>query len=90
MNKCAIGNNIVEHLRRNHMNQRQLAEKINVTEMTMSRWCAGTRQPSVYALKRMSLVFNCTMEDLTYGLLEEHEYDNSKESILTEFQKNVG
>lgn len=77
MNKHAIGNNIVEHLRRNHMNQRQLAEKINVTEITMSRWCTGIRQPSVYALRRMSLVFNCTMEDLTYGLLEEHEYDHS-------------
>ena len=76
MNKYAVGNNIVEHLRRNHMSQKQLAEKINVTETTMCRWCMGSRQPSVYALRRMSLVFKCTMEDLTYGLLEEHEYDN--------------
>lgn len=73
MNKYAIGNNIVEHLRRNRMNQRQLAEKINVTETTMSRWCVGTRQPSVYALRRISLVLNCTMEDLTFGLLEEED-----------------
>lgn len=75
MNKYAIGNNICEHLRRNHMSQRQLAERLNNTEVTVSRWCTGTRQPSVYALKRMSLLFNCTMEDLTYGLLEEREYD---------------
>lgn len=75
MNKYAIGDNIVEHIKRNNLNQRKLAERINVTEMTMSRWCTGLRQPSVYALKRMSLVFNCTMEDLIYGMLEEDEYD---------------
>lgn len=39
MNKYAIGNNICEHLRRNHMSQRQLAERLNNTEVTVSRWC---------------------------------------------------
>ena len=72
MNRLAIASNINERLRRFGMTQKRLSEELDVTEVTVSRWCSGQRIPSVYAILRMSHIFRCTMEDLCYGILEEN------------------
>ena len=68
MNRYAIGDNIARYLVRKGWTQRRLAEEIGITEVTLSRYMSGTRQPTVYSLLRMSRVLGCTMEDLTVGL----------------------
>lgn len=68
MNRYAVGDNIARHLARKGWTQRRLAEEIGITEVTMSRYTCGTRQPTVYALYRMSHALGCTMEDLCYGI----------------------
>ena len=68
MNRYAIGDNIARYLVRKGWSQRRLAEEIGITEVTLSRYMSGTRQPTVYSLLRISRAFGCTMEDLTVGL----------------------
>lgn len=68
MNINAVGNNIRNRLDENCMSQRQLAQAIGVTDVTMNRWVTGWRQPTAYGLYRISKVFGCTMEDLMEGI----------------------
>lgn len=41
-----------------------LAEKLEVSNMTISRWCANTTQPSAIQLLEISKLLNCKLEDL--------------------------
>lgn len=38
--------------------QRELAEKLGVTEVSISRWFKGERQPSIDVVERMVLVLD--------------------------------
>ena len=55
------------------INQHDLARMLNVTDVTISRWCKGERQPSVYAVVRMSKIFGCSLNDLVEGINGEEE-----------------
>jgi transcriptional regulator with XRE-family HTH domain len=68
MNRYAISKNILRYLNRYGMTQVQLAEKIGVNPVTMSRWMNGVRPPTVYALKRIARALGCTIDDLVVGL----------------------
>jgi len=68
LNIKAIGDNIGNQIARNHMTQRECAEKLHITEASMCRYIAGQRTPKATLLYRMSRLFGCTMEDLCYGI----------------------
>ena len=68
MNKYAIGNNISALLKQKKMTQHELAARIGSHQDTLSRWMTGQRQPSSYALYRISKVLGVTMEDLMAGV----------------------
>lgn len=73
MNTSAVGENIRSCLEAHGIAQRELAETIGVTEATMSRWLNGERQPSAYALLKISKVFGTTMESLMAGVTNEQK-----------------
>ena len=68
MDREAIGNNIKTELQKCGKTQKDLAEEINVTEATMSRWISGKRQPTAYGLYRVAKVFRVDMESLMEGI----------------------
>ena len=70
MNKYAIGNNIYRLLKQRHMTQHELAARIHSHDDTVSRWMTGQRQPSAYALLRISRELGVTMEELMEGIEE--------------------
>ncbi len=70
MNLYAIGRNIKAKMDTVGMKQCFLADNIGVTEVTMSRWLSGKRQPGSYALYRISKVFGCSMDELMEGIDE--------------------
>jgi len=41
-----------------------LAEKLDVTDMTISRWATNKAQPSVSRLIEMSKILDCDLKDL--------------------------
>ena len=71
MNRYAIGNNIYRLLKQRHMTQHELAARIQSHDDTVSRWMTGQRQPSAYALLRISRELGVTMESLMEGIEEE-------------------
>lgn len=72
MNRYAIGDNIYKLLKDKHMTQRELAAQIRVQEPTLSKWMTGQRQPSAYALLRISRVLDVSMEYLMRGVEDDN------------------
>jgi len=68
MNRYAISDNILKLLKDKHLTQHELAARIGVHDPTLSKWMTGQRQPSAYALLRISRVLGVTMEMLMEGI----------------------
>ena len=56
----SVRNRIEMQLRLNKMSQKDLAEKLGVTEVTVSRWLSGERDPSIETLNRIAEALGTT------------------------------
>lgn len=77
-----IKNNIAELLRKNNMTQRELAEKLKTTEVSVSRYVSGKRIPKAPVCIAMAKILNCEAEDLYYI-----EPEENKSAGMREFAK---
>ena len=50
--------------KRADMTQAELAFLLGVTEMTISNYECGTREPSIETLKKLAGIFNVTVDEL--------------------------
>lgn len=66
-----LGTNLSFWLEVRGISQRELAERIGVTEVSISRYVTGQRTPSGLTLCKISKVLGCTMEDLLKGVYSE-------------------
>ncbi len=57
-------NRIKEIRLANNMKQSDLAKALNVTQAAVSAWEVGRREPDFEALRRMSEVFDCSIDEL--------------------------
>lgn len=64
------------------MTQEQLAEKLNISRQTLSKWENGTSVPDVEAVVRLSALFNTSLEELL--LEEENRVEEEKTQITLE------
>ena len=56
----SVRNRIEMQLRLKKMSQKDLAERLGVTEVTVSRWLNGERDPSIETLNRIAEVLDTT------------------------------
>ena len=59
-----IGEIILQRRKELNMTQKELAEKLNVTDRTISRWECGTTLPDVLMLPEISELYGITVDDL--------------------------
>lgn len=59
-----LAGNIKKAILRSGMTQREVAEKVGVTEVSMSRYAMGTRIPKAPTLARIASVLGCTPNEL--------------------------
>ena len=64
------------------MTQEQLAEKLNISRQTLSKWENGTSVPDVKSVVRLSVLFHTSLEELL--LEEENHVDEEKTQITLE------
>ena len=62
-----LAETIKEIRRRNYMNQTQFANKIGVTQGTISQWENGLTRPNSEQLRSISAAFNISVDDLLRG-----------------------
>ena len=60
----SIGGKIIQLMQQEGMTQKELAEKINVTEASMSRYLKDKRVPRIDVLANIAKVFNVSIEFL--------------------------
>lgn len=73
MNQEEIGKFISKLRKENNMTQQELAEKLNVTDRTISNWETGRRLPDISILKELSVIFSVTIDEIIYGKKIEKE-----------------
>lgn len=83
----SIGNKIAEIRKSKNITQQQLAEKIYVTQKTISSWEVGRTLPSVEDLISISETLNLKLDDLidSKEIQKEYKLDNKKNKILKVF-----
>ena len=59
-----LGEKLAQLLKENRMSQRELAAKINSTEMTVSRYVRNERQPKAEVISRSSAALKRTTDEL--------------------------
>lgn len=64
MDQIKIGAFIKELRKEKRLTQEQLAEKLNVSGRTVSRWETGASDPSTSNLLTLAKLFNTTAEEL--------------------------
>lgn len=64
MEKFQCRNNIRVVLAKKELSNRWLAQKMGVTDMTVSRWCTNKIQPSMAQFLCMSKLLNVELKDL--------------------------
>lgn len=62
--KATFKENILELMRDHGLTQRDVAKKIGVTEVRMSRFLNGDRAPNPMEIKNLCLLFGCTEDRL--------------------------
>lgn len=53
-----------EYRKRLGLTQKQIAEKIGVTQATVQRWETGKRTPTFAHLLKLIVIFHCKIENL--------------------------
>lgn len=73
MNNNELGERISALRKECGLTQRQLAEQLNTTDKTISKWETGRNVPDLDTLNRMAAIFGCNLETLVNGTVVETE-----------------
>ena len=84
----AFGQRLLNLLQKQNITQKQLADKVNTTEATLSRYISGDREPKADMLANIATALNTT-SDYLLGI-EREEFDFPKvERILARNSANM-
>ena len=56
--------NLIQLRKINHMSQEELAEKVNVSRQTLSKWETGESLPDIEKCRVLAELFGVTLDDL--------------------------
>ena len=59
-----FADNLLQLRKMNHMSQEELAEKVNVSRQTLSKWETGESVPDIEKCKLLAEIFRVTLDDL--------------------------
>ena len=79
-----IGYRIAEMRKRKKLSQQELADKLFVSDKTISSWEANRTEPSLAFVAKMSEVFDCNISYLVYGEIERNDIETEIRFKLTE------
>ena len=75
-------NRIKEIRLANNMKQSDLADKLNVTQATVSGWESGRRTPDLESVRRVAEIFNCSIDELLGNNKAPTVEQNGERSVL--------
>lgn len=75
-----VGKKIYQIRKLSGMTQEQLAEKLNISRQTLSKWENGTSMPDVESVVGLSMLFQTSLDEL---LLEGNDHAGEKKTQIT-------
>ena len=85
MNQIKIGKFIAECRKKNNLTQMQLAEKLNITDRTISKWENGKGMPDSSIMLDLYNELKISVNELLCGkLIEMNNYNEVAEKMLLE------
>ena len=79
-----LGQKIKKFRNEKKLTQKDLADQLNVSFQTVSKWENDENEPDIYTLKELSKTFNCSLDCLL-----SNEEDNKEVSETKEESKEV-
>lgn len=70
-----FGENLKMFLKRSGMTNTELSNRLGVSEVAVSRWVSGQRNPRAEMIDKLCEIFNCTHNDLMMPNSEEIQRD---------------
>ena len=80
MDQMIIGRFIEKLRKEKNLTQRELADKLNVTDRAISNWENGRRLPDISLMKELCNIFNISIDELIYG--KRNKEENLEESVI--------
>lgn len=74
-----LGNNLIEARKKSEFSKEKIAEKLEVSRQTISKWETGETLPDVYQAKKLSKIYNLSLDELMDFNLELNKIENSNE-----------
>ena len=88
MNEQKLGGRIADLLKQNGLNQRELAEQVGVTEVSMSRYISGDRTPKGPVIANIANALHTT-SDYLLGSEETKDFDSEYYQIHRLIARNA-
>lgn len=80
-----FSNNLQKLRKANGFSQEQLAEKLEVSRQSVSKWESGASYPEVDKIIMMSDIFDCSMDELVKGEYKLSKVDKDVEQVHKKF-----
>ena len=77
-----LGKNIQNLRKQKHMTQEELAQLLNVTRQTISKWESNYNEPDIKTLKKLACIFEITVDELIFDheeIIEENIVEDKNE-----------
>lgn len=81
MTVLSIMDNITKKRKEMGITQKELASLIGVSESAISKWKSGDNEPSMKNLKKIADVLNCSMSELTEGIMPLTGFESESDII---------
>ena len=78
----AFADKLRDYRKSNSLTQKELADKLGLSQKTVSAWEVGRTEPTMGDIKKMCTIFDCPIEDLT-DTRSRRIGEISKEDVLT-------
>lgn len=75
--------------KKNNLSQEQLADMLDVTRQSVSKWESGQTYPEMDKLIAMCKIFKCSLDDLTNDSVSDIVIEEKKKSNFTSFVDNI-
>ncbi|MCM1122242.1 MAG: helix-turn-helix domain-containing protein [Eubacterium sp.] len=87
----SLGENLQYLRKRENITQEQLAEQLEVSRQSVSKWESDTTYPEMDKLLQLCQMFHCSMDDLVQGKIKEIDTKGKTEydSHMNQFSKSI-
>lgn len=82
-----IGKSIKEMRLKAHMKQKDLAEKMNLSNRTISSWETNRTQPQMEDIEAMCKIFNCKKSDFLGDVDYLVEYSDNEQFLIEAYRQ---